>query len=128
MCDVTTNAFTASTVNSGHFHVQGAATVTAQFDGVMIEIYPDVTCLDAGLAIASDSGAVVDSGIRLAGTFVHDIKLSSGAYIMTGTADPNGAVSASDGSIYLRTGTGAYATVLYVCKGTTEWDAVAVTP
>jgi hypothetical protein len=116
MCDVTTNAFTGSTVNAGHFHVQGAATVT------------DVTCLDSGLAIASDSGAVVSSAIRLAGTFVYEMTLSSGAHLMSGTADPNGSIAGGDGSLYLRTGTGAFATVLYVCKGTTEWDAVAVTP
>jgi hypothetical protein len=129
MCDVQTNAFTGNTVNSGHFHIKGAATVTAQFDGVMIEVYPDVTCLDSGLAIASDTGAVVDSAIRISGTFGHELKLSSGAFIMTGTADPNGAVTGTDGSIYLRTGTGAFATVLYVCNAAgTTWDAVAVTP
>jgi len=124
---VMTNAFTASTVNAGHFHVRGAATVTGQFDGVMIEVYPTVTCLDSGLAIASDTGATIDSAIRIAGTFGHQIALSSGAYIMTGSADPNGSITGTDGSIYLRTGTGSVNSVLYVCSGTTTWNPLLTT-
>ena len=127
LVDVNTDAFTASTVNAGHFHIEGAATVTGQFDGVMIEVYPDVTCLDSGLAIASDSGAVVASGIRLSGTFGRELMLSSGAYIMTGSADPNGSVTGVDGAIYLRTGTGSVDTVLYTCSGGTTWNALTTT-
>jgi len=68
-CDVNTGNFTASTVDAGHFHVEGAATVTsAMFDGVMIEIYPDVTCLDAGLRIVADTGSVVTNAIKIGGT------------------------------------------------------------
>lgn len=76
-CDVNTGNFTASTVNAGHFHIEGASTVTAQFDGVMIEVYPDVTCMDSCLALAVDSGAVVNSSIRLAGTSTFGIKVSA---------------------------------------------------
>jgi len=71
-CDVNTGNFTATTVNAGHFHIEGASTVTAQFDGVMIEVYPDVTCLDSMLALAVDSGAVVDAAIRLSGAVAND--------------------------------------------------------
>jgi hypothetical protein len=78
-CDVNTGNFTASTVNAGHFHVEGAATVTAQFDGVMIEIYPDVTCLDSMLALAVDTGATVTSGIRATGAFTNLFSLVTGA-------------------------------------------------
>jgi len=66
-CDVNTGNFTASTVNAGHFHIEGAATVTGQFDGVMIECYPDVTCLDSMLALAVDGVATVTSMIRVSG-------------------------------------------------------------
>jgi len=123
-CDVSADNFTASTANAGHFHIEGAATVTGQFDGVMIEVYPDVTCLDSGLKIAVNSGAVVESGIKLSGTLGRDLMLSSGAYIMTGTAGPNGSVTGVDGSIYIRTGTSTANTTLYICTGTTNWSAL----
>lgn len=78
-CDVNTGNFTASTVNAGHFHVEGASTVTAQFDGVMIEIYPDVTCLDSMLALVVDTEATVTSGIRATGAFTNLFSLVTGA-------------------------------------------------
>lgn len=89
-CDVNTGNFTASTVNAGHFHIEGASTVTAQFDGVMIEVYPDVTCLDSMLALAVDSGAVVDAAIRLSGAVANDF-LNFAATGTCGivTADPS---------------------------------------
>lgn len=76
-CDVTTDAFSATTVNAGHFHIDGAATVTSSmFDGVMIEVYPDVTCLDSGLRIVADTGAVVSTGIVLGGAMTNGITLT----------------------------------------------------
>ena len=81
--DVNTGNFTATTVNAGHFHIEGAATVTGQFDGVMIEVYPDVTCLDSALALIVDSGAVVTSGIRISGTMTNLLKLD----VTTGVVD-----------------------------------------
>jgi hypothetical protein len=60
-------------------------------------------------------------------TIVHaDVRLHGGAGIYTGSADPNGSVSGTDGSIYLRTGTSTASTVLYVCTGTTTWTAITV--
>ncbi len=133
--DVNTDAFTASTINAGHFHVEGAATVTGQFDGVMIEIYPDVTCLDAGLAIAVDAGAVVTSGIRITGSPLSEMTLSSGAKVFTGTAATRAAVRAQVGdtaplgSMYI--GVGAVATTkpyTYIkvinTPGDTDWERV----
>jgi hypothetical protein len=67
MCNVGADNFTASTVNSGHFHVQGAATVTGQFDGVMIEVYPGVTSIDSFLAMAADGSAAVPTAMRIVG-------------------------------------------------------------
>jgi hypothetical protein len=69
--DVTTDAFTASTVNAGHFHIDGASTVTGQFDGVMIEVYPAVTSMDNGLNIVTDNGAVVQNGISITGAYAN---------------------------------------------------------
>ena len=117
LVDVNTGNFTASTVNAGHFHIEGAATVTGQFDGVMIEAYPDVTCLDSGLAIAVDAGAVVDAGIRITGAPRCSVKLESGAKIFTGTAANETAVYAevgakdATGSIYISTAGGLYVQV-----------------
>ena len=78
-CDVNTGAFTASTVNAGHFHIEGAGAVTGQFDGVMIEVYPDVTCLDSMLALVVDSGATVTSGIRVSGAMTNAISIGAAA-------------------------------------------------
>jgi len=57
---------------------------------------------------------------------VGDIRLHTDARIYSGTGDPNGNLSATDGSIYLRTGTATASTILYVCTGTTTWTAVTV--
>ena len=46
--------------------------------------------------------------------------------IFVGTADPNGSLAGTDGSIFLRSGTGTASTVLYVCTGGTTWTAVTV--
>ena len=99
LVDVNTDNFTASTVNAGHFHVEGAATVTGQFDGAMIEVYPDVTSLDSGLAIVADGGSTVNSAIRIAGTFGCLMSLPNGAKIFTGTAANESAVYAEVGSV-----------------------------
>jgi hypothetical protein len=75
--DVGADAFTASTVNAGHFHIDGDAIVTGQFDGVMIEIYPAVTSMDNGLKIAVDAGAAVVNAIGIAGTVTTAIDMAS---------------------------------------------------
>lgn len=104
-CDVNTGNFTASTVNAGHFHVEGASTVTAQFDGVMIEIYPDVTCLDSMLALAVDSGATVSAGIRASGAFTY---LFDFAATGSGITHGGAAAAAVAGYLKVRVGSTAY--------------------
>jgi translation elongation factor EF-G len=112
MMDVGAENFTASTINSGHFHIQGAGDITGQFDGVMIEAYPDVDLMDSGLAICVDGGADVAAGIRIAGAPACQMLLSSGAKVFTGTAANGDAVYAevgakdAVGSIYISTGNG----------------------
>ncbi len=75
--DVGADNFVASTINAGHFHIDGAATVTGQFDGVMIEVYPAVTSMDNGLKIAVDGGAAVVNAIGIAGTVTTAIDMAS---------------------------------------------------
>jgi hypothetical protein len=84
--DVSADNFTATTINAGHFHIEGAATVTGQFDGVMIEVYPDVTCLDSALAIAADSTATVAAGIRMTGTITSAFSFANGSGVTHGGA------------------------------------------
>jgi hypothetical protein len=93
-CDVNTGNFTATTVNAWHFHIEWAATVTAQFDWVMIEAYPDVTCLDSMLAIAVDTGAVTTNAIRLSWDYTSFLNFAAAntAVVISGTeASGNGA-------------------------------------
>ena len=97
LVDVNTDNFTATTVNAAHLHIEGAATVTSSmFDGMMIEVYPDVTNLDAGLRIAVDTGATVADGIAIVGvagdgidmsgaTLTNDIVLQNGETISNAT-------------------------------------------
>jgi len=131
LCHVNTGNFTATTINAGHFHIDGSATVTGQFDGVMIEVYPDVKCLDSGLAIAVDSGAVVAAGIRITGSPVCQMLLSSGAKIFTGTAANETAVYAevgavdATGSIYIST-SGLYVQVANN-SADADWNKVTTT-
>ena len=79
---------------------------------------------------ATDTGANTGYlyGLDFNGATINaaDARLHTGAGIYSGSADPNGALSATDGSIYLRTGTATASTVLYVCTGTTTWAAIAV--
>jgi len=94
LVDVNTDNFTATTVNAGHFHIEGAATVTGQFDGVMIEAYPDVTSLDSMLAIAVDGGATVTNAIRCTGDYTSLLNFAAAntAVVVAGTeASGNGA-------------------------------------
>ena len=92
--DVDTGAFTASTVNGQHIHVTGAATVTGQFDGQMIEIYETVTCLDAIQAFSVSAGAVVASAHRYSGDYTSFLNFAAvnTAVVVSGTeASGNGA-------------------------------------
>jgi hypothetical protein len=81
LLNVGADNFTASTINAGHFHIEGAATVTGQFDGVMVEVYPDVTSMDNAIKIAVDAGAAVVNGIGISGTVTHDLMLQNGEYL-----------------------------------------------
>jgi hypothetical protein len=135
MLDVGAENFTANTVNAGHFHIQGAGDVAAQYDGVMIEAYPDVDTMDSLLALVADSGADVATAIRIVGSSASEMTLSSGAKIYTGTAATRAAVRAQVGdtaplgSMYI--GVGAVATTkpyTYIKvvngPGDTDWERV----
>jgi len=137
LLDVGTDAFTATnTINAGHFHVKGAATVTSPyFSGVAIEIYPDVTCLDAALDIMIDSGAVAAAGVRITGAPVTDVALSGSVNIYSGVAVTRAAARAAVpadapiGSLFV--GQGAVATTkpnLYIktanAGADTDWERV----
>lgn len=85
-----------------------------------VVLYGDLT---SGIEI---TGGTSTYGIKMDNQTVSaaDIVLSSGALIITGSADPNGSVTGVDGSMYLRTGTTTRDTTLYLCQGTTTWTAL----
>ena len=119
----------------------GGETISAQ--GAFVAVLGG----DAGITIAgaaftvrstnSTPGTYFDYGLDLySGTIgayspvtinTADIRLQSGALIQTGSGDPNGSVTGTNGSIYLRTGTGNADTTLYVCTGTTNWTVILST-
>ena len=96
--DVSANNFTVSgTINAGHFHIEGEATVTGQFDGILVEVYGDVTNLDAGVRVQVDGVTAVTNGFLVTGVTTYglniegtpataDIVLHNGATIMNGAA------------------------------------------
>jgi hypothetical protein len=99
------------------------------FDGVMIEVYPAVTCLDAGLRIAVDGGAVVGTGIAIQGAPVADVTLSGTVNVYSGVAVTRAAVqalagpsAAPVGSIFIGQGTvDATKPNMYIKNTSTSW-------
>ena len=77
LVDVNADNFTATTVNAGHFHIEGGATVVGQYDGVMVEAYPDVRSMDSLLALAADTGAVTAAFIRTSGDAVSLLNIAA---------------------------------------------------
>jgi hypothetical protein len=95
LVDVNADAFTASTVNAGHFHIEGASTVTGQFDGVLIETYGDVTSMDSALRVMVDSGATVAAGINVTGAMTNSLLLPDDAPMLIGTTTGTAATNIS---------------------------------
>ena len=117
-CDVTADAFTASTVNAIHAHIDGAAAVTGQFDGIMVEAYPTVTSMDSAIAVAIDAGAAVAATIRQSGettNFIDIAAAGASAVVAAGSTihhDPNAVTS--DAYLTVKIGAVVYALPLYV--------------
>jgi len=81
----------------------------ASISGILIRRTPSAVVWPVGLKIES-------------GSVTTDIELSSGAKILTGTTDPNGSVTAANGSVYIRAGTGNEDTTIYTnTDGGTTW-------
>jgi hypothetical protein len=92
------DAFTATnSINAGHFHIYtpgGAAngTITSNnFDGVMIEMYPNVTGMRSFLSLANDGTTAVGSAIYISGTahITSAITFDAAASNMAITANTN---------------------------------------
>jgi len=115
--DVNADAFTASTINAIHAHIEGEAAVTGQFDGVMVEVYPDVTCLGSAIAVAVDAGATCAATIRQSGAttnFIDIAAANASAVVAVGstlTHDPNAVTS--DAYLKVKIGAVVYAIPLY---------------
>ena len=118
-CDVTADNFTANTVNAIHAHVDGAATVTGQFDAAHLEAYPDVTSLDSMLHLSVDTGAVVQEAVKVSGAlaanFINIEAVSTAVVVAAGSTihhDPNAVTS--DAYLIVKIGAIQYALPLYV--------------
>jgi len=118
LCDVNTCNFTANTVNAIHAHVEGAATVTGQFDAAHLEVYPDVTSMDSVLHMSVDTGAVVQDAIKVSGAvaanFINVEAASTGVVVAAGSTlahDPNAVTS--DAYLVVKVGAVQYALPLY---------------
>jgi hypothetical protein len=106
-------AFTATnSINSGHFHVStvsGAAngTVTSSnFDGVMIEVYPNVTGLQSMLHLAQDGTTTITSAIKIGGAdYTNAFEFGSeGDAVVVGS----GTYSTADGYLVIKVGSSTY--------------------
>jgi len=95
LANVGSDNFTCNTINAGHFHITGGATVTGQYDGVMIEAYPDVSGMDSMLKLAVDAGATVNAAIEVSGTTTDFVKFAADGSGGATTSDPGvGAINA----------------------------------
>jgi hypothetical protein len=110
--------FTASTVNAGHFHIEGDADVIGMYDGIMVEAYPDVDTMDSMVHLMVDTGADVDTAIKVTGAlgtnFIDISAASTGVVVAAGTTlthDPNGVTS--DAYLVVKVGATSYALPLY---------------
>ena len=132
-CTVTGGEFTGIYVN-----VKQLAALTGGAKSSLISAHNygsggDYQSIDYGIILYGDltagfelSGGTSAYGIKMGNQTIStaEIQLSSGALIITGSADPNGSVTGVDGSFYLRTGTATATTIGYVCTGTTVWTAL----
>lgn len=116
--DVSADNFTATTVNAIHAHIEGEATVTGLFDGIIAEAYGDVTSMDSMLHLMVDGSAAVTSGIKLTGNvsanFIEIDGASTGVVVAAGstlTHDPNSVTS--DAYLVVKIGATSYAMPLY---------------
>jgi len=84
----------------------------------------------AAIRVQVTDSAVLPIGLLFTETAGHITKLiefPNGAGIYYGTADPNGTLTAEDGSVYFRSGTGSVDTVCYTCSGTNVWNPLITT-
>lgn len=127
-----------NTIVNGPFTANtGTGTVNISTDGTnnAINIGTGTGTSVKAVTIGSTNAASVTTiqsgtgGLVLLSPAAEGVAIENGtqtASIFVGAANPNGALTGTDGSIYLRTGTATASTVLYVCTGGTTWTAVTV--
>ena len=84
----------------------------------------------AAIRVQVTDSAVLPIGIlftETVGSITKLVEFPNGAGMYYGTANPNGTLTAEDGSVYFRSGTGSVDTVLYTCSGTNVWTALTTT-
>lgn len=78
----------------------------------------------SGFTYGLDLLGATHDGFPAVAYLTADVRLSTGVTLSTGTGAPGAACQS--GSVYLRSGTGAASTVIYVCGATDVWTAVTV--
>lgn len=113
------------------FHNEAAA-ATLQY-GIRIRNndQSNIAAVAAALLIPANAGNTTGFtyGVDLNGSTIGtaDVRLHTGAMILTGSGDPNGSITVAAASIYIRTGTGNASTTVYVnAGGGNTWTAITV--
>jgi hypothetical protein len=122
-----TDAFTATnSINAGHFHVEAidgvanGALTSAHFDGVMIEIYPEVTSLDSVLKMAVETTKAVGAWFDLDGgsavVSLFDFNTDGGVVLtnaLVPAAAPDGGTMGADRALKVMVGATPYYIPMY---------------
>lgn len=106
------DAFEATnSINAGHFHIKTAsgaangAVTSSNFDGVMVEVYGNVTGMDSLLNL-SNGGTSTDSMIKMttgSAVNVFEFAATSDSVVVTG-----GTYSTADGYLVMKVGSSTY--------------------
>lgn len=121
----TTGALVLDAAANSHITTTGAFSMLLSSTGGVTTV-ASAKAADAGAVTISASAG--NGGITLDAGPTPGVTISNGtqsAQILTGTGSPNTVVTASQGSIFLRTDGAAGSTLYYNTNGITAWSAVA---
>ena len=105
-----------NSINAGHFHIKTAsgaangAVTSSNFDGIMVEVYGNVTGMDSLLNL-SNGGTSTDSIIKVtAGTATNVLEFTAAA---TAVVEDAGTYSTADAYLTVKVGSNTYRQPLY---------------
>jgi len=107
--------------------VYGAYVKCTNYCDFGVSVIVESNNISAGLEVRTKDSAVLPIGLLItstSGSVTKQIEFSNGAGIFTGTGDPNGNITGTNGSVYFRSGTANANTTVYACTGATGWTAL----